>query len=157
LRELGRGATAKVFLARDAASGDEVSLKIFHPDVFRNARSAMRIGREMALARELQHPRIVRVRGIVDDTDPPALVMDYVAGENLETAQRRFPYVLPEVAALVAADILDALTYAHERGVIHRDLKPENILFGDDGRVVVTDFGLAKLRDVATATRSNLL
>src|SRR4051812_27875811 len=106
LRELGRGATAKGFLARDLETGHQVSLKIFHPVVFRDARSSARIGREMNVCRELDHPGIVRVRRIIDDSDPPALVMDYVAGENLETAQRRFPYVLPELGALVAARLL---------------------------------------------------
>lgn len=157
LKELGRGATARVHLARHVSTQKEVCLKIFHPRLFGDSRSASRIEREMEVSAQLQHPGIVRVHEVLKETDPPAIVMDYIAGENLESFQRRLPYVLPEVSVWIVVRILDALAFAHEAGVIHRDLKPENVLVAADGRIVVTDFGLAKLRDSSTLTQSNVI
>lgn len=155
--ELGRGATARIFLARHRQTRERVSLKIFHPRLFQDGQLSRRVHQEMQVSTNLAHDHIVRVREVLADTDPPALVMDYVEGENLETFQGRLPYVLPEVSALIAIDILKALEYAHGKGLIHRDLKPENVLVRNDGRVLVTDFGLAKVVDATLATHSNVL
>ncbi len=83
--------------------------------------------------------------------------MDYIEGENLEVFQSRLPYILPEVSALIVVEILKGLEYAHEKGLIHRDLKPENVLIRKDGRVFVTDFGLAKLANTTTLTQANVI
>ena len=154
-KELGRGATAKIFLARHRSTGECVSLKIFHPRIFNDPYTLQRVRREMELTTRLDHSRIVRVREILDQSDPPALVMDYVDGENLERFQARLPYVLPEISALVVIEILEALEYAHAGGLIHRDLKPENILVGKDGRIFLTDFGLAKVMGSTMITQTN--
>lgn len=154
-RELGRGGTAKVFLARRNATDEFISLKIFHPGIFNDPYTLQRVRREMDLATRLDHPCIVHVREILDQNDSPALVMDYVDGENLEKFQARLPYVLPEISALVVIEILEALEYAHARGLIHRDLKPENILVGKDGRIFLTDFGLAKVMESTMITQTN--
>lgn len=155
--ELGRGATAKIYLARHRETRERVSLKIFHPRLMQDGQFSRRIEQEMRVSTHLTHDHIVKVREVLTDTDPPALVMDYVEGENLEVFQGQLPYVLPEISALIAIDILKALEYAHAKGLIHRDLKPENVLVRRDGRVLVTDFGLAKVADASLATHSNVL
>lgn len=155
-KELGRGATAKIYLARHLDTHALVSLKVFHPRLFNEVGFAQRIQREMQVSASLNHPNIVGVREAIQ-TDPPALVMDYVDGENLEKFQSRLPYVLPEISALIVIEILKALEYAHAKNLIHRDLKPENVLIQRDGQVFVTDFGLAKYTNTTMITQTNVI
>jgi eukaryotic-like serine/threonine-protein kinase len=156
LNEIGRGATAIVYLARYSVGDDLVCVKLFHPSLFSDSVAYQRVQREFEVARLLQHPNIVPVREIIENK-PPALVMNYVEGKNLEDFQRNLPYVLPEVSALIVLDILKALEYAHQQGVIHRDLKPSNILISNSGCVFVSDFGLARFAGDSTLTGTNVL
>lgn len=156
-RELGRGATAKIYLARNTKTNAQVSLKIFHPKMFHDPQFAQRIQREIKLSASLKHENIVQVLEVITHTDPPALVMDYIDGQNLENFQSRLPYILPEVSALIVVEILKGLEYAHAQNLVHRDLKPENVLIRKDGRVFVTDFGLAKLADTTLITQANVI
>jgi eukaryotic-like serine/threonine-protein kinase len=157
LEELGRGATAKVYLGKDENSGELVSIKVFHPEVLRHRGLTPRIQREISLSASLRHPNIVRLTQVLTHFDPPVLIMEYVDGDNLEFFQSRLPYVLPEVSVLIILQILEALEYAHQQGIVHRDLKPENVLIDRQGKVVVTDFGLAKWRESTALTESNFL
>ncbi len=150
VRELGRGSSATLFLARDPSNQEELSLKIFHPIFAQDPQFARRIEREFKLLTQLKHPNIIALRGMVSNESSPALVIDYVDGGNLEKFQSKLPYALPEVSVLIVIEILKALEYAHAQNVIHRDLKPENVLISKDGKVSVTDFGLAKLQESQT-------
>lgn len=156
-RELGRGATAKIYLARHHETKELVSLKIFHPKIFHDPLFAQRVQREMELSASLDHRQIVKVRKVFAATDPPALVLDYIDGENLEKFQSRLPYILPEVSVLIVIKLLEALEYAHAKGLLHRDLKPENILVRRDGNVFLTDFGLAKIENRTITQVSNAI
>lgn len=149
-RELGRGGSAAVYLARRDGSSEPICLKLFHPRVFQDEQTRKRIFREFRVLASLVHPNIVAVREILTETEPPALVMDYVDGVDLEKFQTRLPYILPEVSVLIVIEILKAIEYAHARDIVHRDLKPENILIRKDGHVFVTDFGLAKVQSAST-------
>ena len=154
-RELGRGATATVFRAVSLSDPDRVvALKIFHPGLWERPEIRDRAVVEYRMVSELSHPGIVKVLESRWDLDSPAVVQEYINGHSLEEFQSRLPYVLPEVAASVVIEILHALEYAHSKGVIHRDLKPANILIGQDGRVVVADFGLARMKDMSRLTAS---
>lgn len=156
-RELGRGATASVYLAHELDGGASYSAKVFHPRMVADKRSLERLQREVEITASLDHPYIVRVRRFLSANDPPALLMDYVDGENLEKFQGRLPYILPELSLCIAIPILHALEYAHSRGIIHRDLKPENILISREGGVFLTDFGLAKWLGRSLITQTNVL
>ncbi|MBI4404315.1 MAG: serine/threonine protein kinase [Deltaproteobacteria bacterium] len=156
-QELGRGATARIYRARDRLTRETVALKIFHPKLFSDPHIRQRIQREIRLAALLDHERIVKIRRVVEDIDPPALVLDYVDGENLETYQAKLPYILPEVSVLLILEVLDGVQYAHSCSLIHRDLKPENILVSTQGEVFVTDFGLAKFTDSTLITQPNMV
>ncbi len=157
LSEVGRGASARILLAREISTGDKVCLKLFHPRLFQEATSQARIRREMELSSKLKHPHILAVRRFVLDTPSPYMVLDYVPGKNLEKFQASLPYILPEVAVQISIQILKALEYSHRKGIVHRDLKPENVLVREDGQVFVADFGLAKGRDHAATNLSNTL
>lgn len=157
LRELGRGASARVVLAEDSRDGSLVALKIFHPYVFSDDSLRDRAKREASIALSLSHPGVVSVREALLDGDEPMLVMEYLDGEEFSRLQHRLPYTLPELAVRLVAGSLEGLAFAHGRGIVHRDLKPENIFLCRDGRVVLTDFGLARTVDRATLTRTGHL
>jgi len=157
-RELGRGATAQVFLAHRAeAPSEKVALKIFHPGLWDREDLRKRALAEFRTASVLNHPNIVRVLEPCWETDKPAVALEYVDGSSLEEFQKRLPYILPEVAVLILIEVLSALEHAHAQGVIHRDLKPANILISKSGRVLVSDFGLAKMADVSRLTLSGTI
>ncbi|HBP19087.1 MAG TPA: hypothetical protein DEA08_15035, partial [Planctomycetes bacterium] len=140
--ELARGGQATVFRAWDASVGREVALKLIERvDATRLARFA----RESEALGRLRHPGIVPVHAAGEHEGRPYLVMDLVDGESLATRlEREGPLPLPAASALIA-ELADAIAHAHEMGVLHRDLKPDNVLLDREGRVLLTDFGLARL------------
>jgi eukaryotic-like serine/threonine-protein kinase len=141
--ELGRGATATVWRARDTTTGRDVTLKRFHPHLVSDPVARRRIEEEAAAASRLTHPNIVSAVELIDDREGLALVFPYVAGETLAKRLARKPRIPPRDAARIALDISDALAVAHSQGVVHRDVKPGNILLGKDGRARLLDFGIA--------------
>jgi serine/threonine protein kinase len=153
-RVLGRGATAQVFAATRNSDGLLVALKVFHPGLWDQADLRRRAKGEFKTVSSLDHPNILRVVEPLWENPNPAVALEFVDGTSLEEFQARLPYILPEVAVLILLEVLAALDYAHAQGVIHRDLKPANILISREGRVVVSDFGLAKMRDVSRLTLS---
>ncbi|OFZ83193.1 MAG: hypothetical protein A2583_01900 [Bdellovibrionales bacterium RIFOXYD1_FULL_53_11] len=159
IKSLGRGATAQVFLASKPGEVPPglVALKVFHPGIWDQADMRRRAMGEFRTVSSLNHPNIVRVIEPIWSEDPPAVVLEYIDGFSLEEFQPRLPYVLPEVGVMAVVEVLAALAYAHENGVIHRDLKPANILVSNTGRVLVSDFGLAKLADVSRLTLSGTI
>ncbi|MGZ3688063.1 MAG: serine/threonine-protein kinase, partial [Bdellovibrionota bacterium] len=156
-RLLGRGATAQVYLAFRRSDDFPVALKVFHPGLWDREDLKRRALSEVSTALALQHPNIVRIFEPHLDLDPPAMALEFVDGYSLEEFQGRLPYVLPEVSVLVVVEILKALEHAHAQNVVHRDLKPANIFVGNDGRVLVGDFGLARMTDVSRLTLSGTL
>ena len=148
MRELGRGATATVYLARDEALDLSVALKILHPQLAGTRRTEP-LARFLAGARllaGLRHPGVVAVY----DVDEPAraLAMEWIAGGTLRARLAAHPDGLPaaEVAA-TAHGLLATLAFLHARGIVHGDLKPSNLLLRAPGEVVLADFGAAVLLD----------
>jgi serine/threonine-protein kinase len=152
---LGKGGMGEVYRARDTRLGREVAIKIL-PELFAadDARLA-RFEREAKTLASLNHPNIAQIHGVeefVSSASSPgartgislALVMELVEGEDLSAIIQRASLPVREALA-IARQIADALSTAHDRGVVHRDLKPSNIKVRDDGTVKVLDFGLAKL------------
>jgi serine/threonine protein kinase len=154
-RMIGRGASAAVYGAIDEASGQAVALKILdaEPDSVRRAALLDGIRR----AAQLDHPGIVRVLGGGEVSANVFVVMELLAGTEL-SRYARAGRLLPEAAVLeVAAQIAEALAYAHRQGIVHRDVKPANVIFDPaTRRAVLTDFGLARGPD-AQATRSGVM
>ena len=142
MREIGRGATATVYLARDEALESSVALKILHPQLAGTRRTEP-LGRFLAGARllaGLRHPGVVAVY----DVDEPAraLAMEWIAGGTLRARLAAHPDGLPaaEVAA-TARGLLSTLAFLHGQGIVHGDLKPSNLLLRAPGEVVLADFG----------------
>ena len=145
--ELGHGATATVWRARDTTTGRDVALKRFHPHLVADPVARQRIEDEAAAASRVSHPNIVSAVELIDDREGLALVFPYVAGETLAKRLERKSRMAPRDAARIALDIADALAVAHSQGVVHRDVKPGNILLGKDGRARLLDFGISHAID----------
>jgi eukaryotic-like serine/threonine-protein kinase len=157
LQKLGSGGMGEVYLAQDTRLGRKVALKVLLADVAADPDRRARLEREARAVASLSHPNIVTVHSIEQAGDVHFITMELVDGQPLSAIIPPAGLPLKRFFAL-ALPLTDAIGAAHERGVTHRDLKPENVMVGDDGRVKVLDFGLAKVRpgfiDDATETAS---
>jgi TolB-like protein/lipoprotein NlpI len=141
---LGAGGMGEVYRARDARLGRDVAVKVLPADVGSSPDRLARFEREARTVAALNHPNIVVLYSIEEDAGTRFLTMELVEGRNL--AALVTPGGLPMGQVLdLALPLADALTAAHEKGVVHRDLKPANVMVTREGRVKVLDFGLAKL------------
>jgi eukaryotic-like serine/threonine-protein kinase len=146
LELVGEGGMGVVWRAYDRTLGRDVAIKLLKPIVASEAQQRRRFEREARTLAGLANEHIVRVHDYVDDGQQAFLVMEYVDGPNLaEMTFAHLPLSVGE-AAWYAAPVAEALAYAHAKGVVHRDLTPANILIEQEtGRVVTTDFGLARV------------
>jgi hypothetical protein len=159
--ELGSGGMGTVWRARDEELGRDVAVKeLTLPREVSGARreqAVQRVLREARAAARLRHPGIVTVHTVVHADGRPWIVMELLSGRSLDEVLRDDGPLEPQRAAALAAEVLDALSAAHERGVLHRDVKPANVFLRDDGRAVLTDFGIATLAGDASLTRPGAL
>ena len=149
VRPLGSGGSGSVWLAVDAQTGLDVALKI----IPREGKAAARAEREALAARRLRHERCVRAYDVGHDASHVYIAYEYVAGRTFREAIRAGA-VSDRDAVEVAAQVLEALAYAHRSGIVHRDVKPANILLEDRDRVAarLLDFGLAQFDGADTLT-----
>jgi len=151
---LGRGGTAEVWRAEDDALGRHVALKLV---TVPTDDSAARAGEEARLLAKLNHPGLVPVYDAgTDDRGRPWVVMELVEGETLSDTIKRGPVPSQRTAA-IGRSIAQALAYVHQQGLVHRDVKPGNVLIGNDERVRLTDFGIARLVDAARVTSTGMM
>ncbi|MGA1875250.1 MAG: serine/threonine-protein kinase [bacterium] len=156
-QELGRGAMGIVYHAHDQVLGRDVALKQIPTYLSHDQQLLARFRQEaMALAR-LNHPHIVQVYDLVEDSDQAWIAMEFVEGEDLEKSLQKSGSLLLQKALPLGLQLAKALAYAHERGVIHRDFKPANILLTHRGLPKITDFGLAKLTESKVHTQEGFL
>lgn len=152
-RLLGVGGMAAVYAATHR-NGTRAAVKILHPELSVHGHAKSRFLKEGYVANKVHHPGVVRV--LDDDVAEDGsiyLVMELLDGESLEARRVRKGGTLGVDEVLSIADqILDVLAVAHEKGVVHRDIKPENIFLTRDGVVKVLDFGIARLRELSTAS-----
>ncbi|HMD18199.1 MAG TPA: protein kinase [Terriglobales bacterium] len=147
LSPLGAGGMGEVYLAEDKRLGRKVAIKFLPAKVATDERAWQRLLREAKTAATLDHPNICAIYEVGQEAGRSFIVLQYVEGETLAARIKR---QLPDLreALAIAAQVADALSEAHARGIIHRDIKPENIMLTTRGQVKVLDFGLAKvLRD----------
>ena len=143
LGPLGSGGMGEVYLARDTRLGRDVALKVLPAETSQDPDRLARFEREARAVAALNHPNIVTLHAIEEIDGRRVIVMERVTGSPLLALLQ--PEGLPLARVLeLATPIADALSAAHEKGVVHRDLKPANVMLSDDGRVKVLDFGLAK-------------
>ncbi|MFM9133860.1 MAG: Stk1 family PASTA domain-containing Ser/Thr kinase [bacterium] len=158
LRRLARGGMATVYEALDTRLDRTVALKVMNPALAEDPEFVSRFRREARAAAQLAHPHVVAVYDQGETDGVPYLAMEYVPGRTLRDVLREHGPLTPEQALTVLDPVLEALAAAHDAGFVHRDVKPENILISDDGRVKVTDFGLARaVTNVTSATQGMLI
>ncbi|HEU5348861.1 MAG TPA: protein kinase [Ktedonobacterales bacterium] len=146
VRRLGEGGMAQVYLARDVRLGREVAVKVLDRRLADRSGFRERFLREARVAAALDHPNIVPLFDFGEENGILYLVMPYVSGGSLQDELSRTPLPMSEVVTY-GTQLTDALAYAHKRNLVHRDVKPANILIHSDGRLMLSDFGLAKILD----------
>ncbi len=154
---LASGGMAEVWCADDEILGRAVAVKILHAHVASDPALRARFHTEAVAAARLVHPSIVAIFDTCEVGASEAIVMELVRGRTLRDYLDERGRLEPIEMIHIGAEVASALSCAHRAGVIHRDVKPANILLSDDGRVLVTDFGIAKVLDEPDLTRTNQL
>jgi len=150
---LGQGGMGEVYRARDTTLKRDVALKVLPAAVLRDPERMARFQREAEVLASLDHPNIGHIHGIVDSENSRGFVLALIEGPTLADRIEVGPIPLDESLA-ISKQIIEALEYAHDRGVVHRDLKPANVKITPDGVVKVLDFGLAKVLEDEPPTAS---
>ena len=154
VRKLGSGGMADVYLANDRLLGRQVALKVLSARYAHDEQFVERFRREASSAASLNHPNIVQIydRGEAEGTY--YIAMEYLDGRSLKDIILKYAPLSPDLLISISVQILEALRFAHRRDVIHRDIKPQNIIVDSDGRVKVTDFGIARAGSASTMTEA---
>ena len=147
LRQLGAGGMGQVWLAHDDMLGRHVAIKqvVLPPGLSADEtiEARERTMREARTAAQLNHPSVVKIYDVVEAEGQPWIVMEYIPARSLHEVINEDGPLAPVQVARIGLAVLDALTAAHQAGILHRDVKPGNVLLTSDDRVVLTDFGLA--------------
>src|SRR5579872_3744907 len=141
---LGSGASAHVLAAWDVTLRRRVALKVLHPALAGDSAFLRRFRAEAHAAASLSHPHVLAVYDWGEDESGPFLVLELGVGGSLRDLLDDGKRLSVAQAMTVGAEAADGLAFAHTRGFVHRDVKPANLLFGDDGRLRLADFGLAR-------------
>ncbi|XEC97626.1 Stk1 family PASTA domain-containing Ser/Thr kinase [Paenibacillus tarimensis] len=154
IARIGGGGMALVYKAHDILLGRNVAVKVLRQQFVNDEEFIRRFRREAQSAASLSHPNVVSIYDVGQEDDTHYIVMEYMDGSNLnEIILERAP-LQTEEAVRIAVQICDALEHAHHNQIIHRDIKPHNILIGKNGRVKVTDFGIARAVTSSTITQT---
>ena len=148
-RRIGQGGMAEVWVATDVQLDRRVAVKWLRPALASDPVLAERFRREAIAVAQLNHPNIVAVHDVVEHAGRQAVVMQFVDGKSLRQLLDTQKRLGPELTIHIGAAVASALDEAHRGGFVHRDVKPGNILVTSDGRVLLTDFGIAKALDAA--------
>ncbi|MGX6446781.1 Stk1 family PASTA domain-containing Ser/Thr kinase [Patulibacter sp. S7RM1-6] len=156
-RRLGTGGMAEVYACEDLQLGRHVALKVLHENLAEDPDVVARFRRESQSAAGLQHPHIVAVYDRGDWDGIPYMAMELVDGVTLKDVIRDQAPLDPVKSIDQISQVLDALRYAHKRGLVHRDIKPQNVLVGPDGDLKVADFGIARAVDDLQMTQTGMI
>ena len=153
-RELGEGGMGTVYLGRHTVLDQQVAIKALSPMLARDEALRMRFIQEANIQAKLRHPGIVQVLTAEMEGEQPSLVMEYIEGKSLSEVLDLRDSLPVDDAIKIMTQVLSAVDYAHDQGVIHRDLKPSNVMVMARGEAKVTDFGIAKVLGSSKLTRT---
>ncbi len=155
---LGRGGMGVVYRATDTQSGETVAVKTLNAEVLSHEPNILeRFRREGESLRQINHPNIVKFITAVESYGQHYLVMEYVDGGSLQDLLAKHRHLSSQRTIEIGIDLADALTHAHNLGIIYRDLKPANVLLTKNGLPRLTDFGIAQLADSSRLTQTGVL
>lgn len=148
ISEIGRGSMGVVYKAHDPNLDLTVALKVLRQDRLSSDAFVKRFLTEAKALGRLDHPNIIRVYNVDEDQGNVYIAMEFIEGESLNEVIQKKRFT-PEEIIEAGSTVADTLDYAHKQGIIHRDIKPSNILIRSDGRLKITDFGIAHIEDSA--------
>ncbi|MEG0408738.1 MAG: Stk1 family PASTA domain-containing Ser/Thr kinase [Bacilli bacterium] len=155
IRSIGEGGMANVYLAYDTILDRNVAVKVLRGDLATDEKFVRRFQREAISASSLSHPNIVEMYDVGEDEGNYFIVMEYVDGKTLKNLiKKRGSLTVPEVVDIML-QLTSAISCAHDSYIIHRDIKPQNVMILDDGRVKITDFGIAIASNASELTQTN--
>ena len=152
-RLLGMGGMAEVWYAENKI-GKKAAVKLLLPQLCADEGIKARFFTEAQVMVELDHPNIRQVYDYGDIDGRPTIVMEYLDGMDLKAKMKRGQRFSDEQLILWWNQLVDALNYTHQKGVVHRDIKPSNIFIDQKGDVKLLDFGIAKVADTSTGTQT---
>jgi serine/threonine-protein kinase len=155
LGELGRGGMATVYLAHDISLDRKVAIKVMSPALMDEGLSE-RFRREARTAAALNHPHVIPIYAVRERAPLLFFVMKFIPGQSLDPILKTLGQMPIPMAHVILGQAAGALGYAHRRGVIHRDVKPANIMLDEEGWVVMTDFGIAKVSSATGLTMTGV-
>lgn len=155
IRMIGEGGMANVYLAHDTILDRNVAVKILRGDLADDEKFVRRFQREAIAASSLSHPNIVEMYDVGEDDGKYFIVMEFIEGRTLKSLiKKRGALTLPEVIDIMM-QLTSGIACAHDSYIIHRDIKPQNVMILDDGRVKITDFGIAMALNNNELTQTN--
>ena len=155
VKSIGEGGMANVYLANDKILDRKVAVKVLRGDLSSDDRFIRRFQREALSVSNLSHPNIVEVYDVGEEDGQYYIVMEFIEGKTLkQLLKKRESLTLPEVIDIMT-QLTDGISHAHESYIIHRDIKPQNIMIEDDGRIKITDFGIAMALNATQLTQTN--
>lgn len=155
IKSIGEGGMANVFLANDIILNRNVAVKVLRGDLSNDDKFIRRFEREALSVSNLSHPNIVEIYDVGEEDGEHYIVMEYIEGKTLkQLLKKRESLTLTEVIDIMT-QLTDGISHAHESYIIHRDIKPQNIMIEDDGRIKITDFGIAMALNATQLTQTN--
>ncbi len=155
VKTIGEGGMANVYLAQDTILDRKVAIKVLRGDLSNDEKFIRRFQREALSVSNLSHPNIVEVYDVGEEDGSHYIVMEYIDGKTLkQLLKKRESLTLTEVLDIMT-QLTDGIAHAHESYIIHRDIKPQNIMIEDDGRIKITDFGIAMALNATQLTQTN--
>ena len=155
IKSIGEGGMANVYLAYDTILDRNVAVKVLRGDLSSDEKFVRRFQREAISASSLSHPNIVEMYDVGEDDGNYYIVMEFIDGKTLKSLiKKRGSLTVCEVVDIML-QLTSAISCAHDSYIIHRDIKPQNVMILDDGRVKITDFGIAIASIASELTQTN--